>query len=120
MKSMKKKPLHSGPPKTYRNFFESVTESVPRERIQAAEARAADKVLAIRLMQLREALGVKQTDVPGFSQSSVSKLEARGDMLVSTIVNYVHSLGCELRIVAIPKKTKKGKRTGEEVILLEA
>ena len=60
--------------------------------------------LNIKLKALREKYGVKQTDVPNFSQTAVSKLERRRDMRISTLIEYIESLGMGLEISVFPKE----------------
>ncbi len=55
------------------------------------------------LRELREGFALTQADIAaalGISQPSVSQLEKRGDMLVSTLAEMVRVLGFELVLVA--------------------
>ena len=84
--------------------------------ISELDARTSPEVLAkarklyeqeslnIKLKALREKYGVRQTDVPNFSQTAVSKLERRKDMRISTLIEYLESLGMGLEISAFPKE----------------
>jgi len=84
--------------------------------ISELDARTSPEVLAkarklyeqeslnIKLKALREKYGVRQTDVPNFSQTAVSKLERRRDMRISTLIEYLESLGMGLEISAFPKE----------------
>ena len=85
-------------------------ESVKRSRIMAEQ-----EILAIKLAQLREKLGVKQTEFDNFSQTSISRLEKRKDIRISTLIEYLNNLGMGLEIKAYPK-TKK-KKVKEEILL---
>jgi hypothetical protein len=69
--------------------------------------------LNLKLKALREKYGVKQGDVANFTQTAVSKLENRKDIRVSTLIDYLESLGMGLEIVALPK----GKDAKREVLL---
>ena len=55
-------------------------------------------LLALRLAEFRKAMKLDQSSVKGFSQPAVSKIEARGDIKLSTLVEYCHGLGAELEI----------------------
>ena len=68
--------------------------------------------LNIRLKALREKYGVRQTDVANFTQTAVSKLEGRRDMRISTLIDYLESLGMGLEISALP-----GRGAEREVLL---
>jgi hypothetical protein len=65
--------------------------------------------LALKLKNLRGKYGVKQSEVSNFTQTAVSKLEKRKDMRISTLIDYVESLGMGLEIVALPK-TQEAER----------
>jgi transcriptional regulator with XRE-family HTH domain len=68
--------------------------------------------LAIKLGQLREKRGLKQNEVENFSQTSVSRLEKRRDIKISTLVEYLNSLGMGLEIKTYPKdKSVESKRS---------
>ena len=85
-------------------------ESVIRSRIMAEQ-----EILTIRLGQLREKLGIKQTDFDNFSQTSISRLEKRKDIRISTLIEYLNNLGMGLEIKTFPKTDSKN--TKEEVLL---
>ena len=69
--------------------------------------------LNIKLRALRGKYSVKQGELPGFTQTAVSKLERRKDIKVSTLIDYLESLGFGLEITALPK----GENTKREVLL---
>jgi hypothetical protein len=74
------------------------------ERVERARKNAEAKVFQIRLAQMRKQLGIRQDDLKGFSQASVSKIEKRKDMKLSTLIEYIDSLGMGLEIKAYPHK----------------
>jgi len=76
---------------------------------------AEQEILAIRLGQLREKLGVKQTEFDNFSQTSISRLEKRKDIRISTLIEYLNNLGMGLEIKTFPKT--KRKKIKEEILL---
>jgi len=85
-------------------------ESVERSRLIAEQ-----EILAIRLCQLREKLGVKQDEFTNFSQTSISRLEKRKDIRISTLIEYLDNLGMGLEIKTFPKKNVK--EVNEEILL---
>jgi len=85
-------------------------ESVVRSRLMAEQ-----EILTIRLGQLREKLGKKQTEFDGFSQTSISRIEKRKDIRVSTLIEYLNNLGMGLEIKTFPKSNLK--KVKEEVLL---
>ena len=86
------------------------SDSVKRSRIMAEQ-----EILTIRLGQLREKLGVKQNEFDDFSQTSISRLEKRKDIRISTLIEYLNNLGMGLEIKTFPKK--RIKKVKEEVLL---
>lgn len=103
------------PKSKYKNFFENAAKSMSAESIQKAEMEAKKIILNLRLKELREQLGIRQEDLKGFSQSHISRIEGRSDMKLSTLIEYLKSLGMGIQIVAKSKKSK-----GKEVTLLIA
>ncbi|MDR1249450.1 MAG: helix-turn-helix domain-containing protein, partial [Treponema sp.] len=85
------------------------------ESAQRARMKAEQEILAIKLGQLRERRGLKQNEVENFSQTSVSRLEKRRDIKISTLVEYLNSLGMGLEIKTYPKD--KSVELEEEVLL---
>ena len=72
-----------------------------RDKIQARAAELIAEEMTMR--ELRKALHLTQKAVATklrISQDNVSRLESRSDVLLSTLREYIHSLGGELSIVA--------------------
>lgn len=86
-----------------------------QESVEKAHKKAEQEILAIKLAQLREQNNLTQQNVPNFSQSSVSRLEKRKDMKISTLVEYLKSLGMGLEIKAYSKNPNAAVH--EEVLL---
>lgn len=75
----------------------------PEHIIEAADRETRAVLVSMALTSLRQARKITQKDVASrmrVPQGSVSKLERREDMHISTLRNYVRSLGGELDIVA--------------------
>ena len=70
--------------------------------------------LNIKLKALRGKYGIKQEELDRFSQTAVSKLERRKDIKISTLIDYLESLGMGLEIAALPNG---GKKTKKEILL---
>jgi hypothetical protein len=72
-----------------------------RERIEAETAREAAKVMSLR--DLRKAFHKSQEDLAKtlhMEQESVSRMERRTDLLLSTMRKYVAAMGGDLKLVA--------------------
>jgi hypothetical protein len=88
------------------------------EVLARAKKMAQEESLNVRLAILREKYGVKQNEITAFTQTAVSKLETRianevgADIRISTLIDYLDSLGMGLEIMACPKNS------GEKELLL--
>jgi DNA-binding XRE family transcriptional regulator len=86
--------------------LEQVTQSLSPELQQQIETGTKDLILEIetlRLKQLRERWGISQQELAkilNVSQPAISKLEDRPDVMLSTLRQYVESLGGNLEILA--------------------
>ena len=96
--------------------WELLTKNLPQERREAIENEAANEIFNIRLADLRRKNNIRQTDVSSFSQSALSKLEKRKDMKISTLIEYMKSIGMGLEIKAFPKGKHSKK---DEAILVK-
>ena len=86
------------------NFFTSAEKTMSRGAVERAEKKANNILLGLQLAELRKKADIKQNELPGFSQTSISRLEARGENIkLSTLIEYVHALGMEIEIKAIRK-----------------
>ena len=85
-----------------RKFSELREKMLPEHRQQAREKTAA-MLLALDLVELRGKLDLTQEELAQrleITQSNVSRLERRRDMLVSTLREVVEAMGGELHLVA--------------------
>ena len=86
----------------------SELEAKMNQEVLAKARRMAQKEsLNIKLAILREKYGVKQSEVENFTQTAVSKLENRKDIRISTLIEYLDSLGMGLEITAYPRNSSK-------------
>jgi hypothetical protein len=97
------------------NAIKAMEAMMSPEFVESARIKADKEILAIKLAQLREKCGVKQGGIKNFSQTSVSRIESRKDMKISTLQEYLSGLGMGLEIRAYPKS--KQNRVHEEVLL---
>ena len=80
--------------------LDDVMVALPKDRQERVQARA--KELAT-LKDLRHALQQTQAQMAailGVRQDTISRLEKRSDMLISTMRHYVESMGGKLELVA--------------------
>lgn len=89
-------------PKKFRDLAAPLlTDPERRARIET-EAQAA--IAAVRLAEVREALGVTQTQLAqqlGVTQVNVSRIERAEDTHLSTLSRYVEGLGGHLELRAV-------------------
>lgn len=97
------------------DFFKESEKILPKSVIKEAQNNAQKEILKIKLSDLRKQFGIKQSEIKGFSQTSVSRLESRKDMKISTLMDYIHSLGLEIEIKV--KEKRKGSR--KEITLIQ-
>ena len=80
--------------------LDEVMAALPKARRERIEARAMDLAT---LKDLRHAAQQTQEQLAatlGVGQDTISRLEKRSDMLLSTLRQYVESMGGELNLVA--------------------
>ena len=91
-----------------RNAVKAMERTLPRERVQCARSEAAALIRQIQLAELRKKLGFRQSQLATFTQSAISRLEARTDMKLSTLSAYLDALGLGMEIKVYRKNgTKK-------------
>lgn len=104
MKAKAKKPQK----RSGNDFFSFSAKHMSQESVRRADAKAKTEIINLRLGELRDSLGIKQTEVPGFNQPSVSKIESREDIKLSTLLQYLEGLNLDVEITVHPKgKNKK-------------
>ena len=97
------------------NAIKMMESKMKPESVTRSRAIAEQEILTIKLSQLREKLGVKQDEFTNFSQTSISRLEKRKDIRISTLIEYLNNLGMGLEIKTFPKKNSK--KINEEILL---
>ena len=83
--------------------FSELRSRMPAESQARSAARAEAILVEMQLHEIRKARQITQVEVAqsmNVEQASVSKLERREDMYVSTLREYVKALGGELKMVA--------------------
>lgn len=101
--------------KKYENFFHHADKVMSRESAKKADKRAKDIISFLRLADARKRMGLRQTDIKTFSQADVSKIENRSDIKLSTLIEYMRSIGMGLKIVGIPEDNER-----DEFLILKA
>src|SRR4029077_9584993 len=85
-----------------RNFKE-LQAKMPRESRARSEEAAQKKISEMGLAELRQAMDLTQetlADTLHVKQASISKMERRSDMYISTLSKIIEAMGGELQIVA--------------------
>jgi hypothetical protein len=101
--------------KKLRKAIEAMESMMSPESIERSRKKAEQEIFSIKLGLLREKRGLKQNEVKNFSQTSVSRLERRKDIKISTLVDYLSSLDMGLEIRTYPKNKKINMK--EEILL---
>jgi DNA-binding XRE family transcriptional regulator len=88
----------------HKSWSEIRRRKVPPEAEVAMAASGRALRDALELAELRKANGLTQVELAnrlGVSQGSVSELERRDDVYLSTLREYVQALGGELEVAAV-------------------
>src|SRR5208282_284622 len=83
--------------------FKELQEKMPREARLRSEASAEKMISEMGLAELREAMDLTQeslADTLHVKQASISKMERRSDMYISTLSKIIEAMGGELQIIA--------------------
>ncbi len=100
-----------------KDYTSELAEMLPPESVDRARKAAEKEIFQIRLSELRKKMGIRQEDIKSFSQSGISKLEARKDLKISTLIEYLDNLGLGVEIKAYQKK--QGRKKNQEFVLLK-
>ena len=102
-----------------RNFKELQEEMSPERRARV-EVRVNEALRTMALDELREARKLTQTQLASLlhvDQGSVSKMERRTDMYISTLRSYIEAMGGALHIRAVfPDGEVQIQRFGDETV----
>lgn len=94
----------------YKNGLKRIEAKLTKSQVEKARREAKQEIFNIRLAELRKKANLRQEDISSFSQSSLSKLESRKDMKISTLIEYLKSIGMRVEIRALPLKGTGAKK----------
>lgn len=80
--------------------LDDVMAALPKTRRQRIEARAMELATLKDLRLAAEKTQEQLAETLGVGQDTISRLEKRSDMLLSTLRHYVESMGGKLELVA--------------------
>ena len=80
--------------------LDDVMATLPKDRQARVKARAKELATLKDLRQALQQTQAQMAAVLGVGQDSISRLEKRSDMLISTMRHYVESMGGKLELVA--------------------
>lgn len=89
--------------KTFTNFRDTF-DALPADRQERIKAKAQAIQAHINLINLRKEQKTTQQELAErlhVSQSNISQLEQRGDMPLSSLLQYLHALGATLDMQAV-------------------
>ena len=99
------------------DYLNELAAMLRKARVARAKKEAEKEIFKIQLSELRKKFNIRQQDIKLFSQSGISKIETRKDMKLSTLIQYLDTIGLGMEIKVFPKKIKNTK---EEIVLLKA
>jgi len=91
----------------YTDFFEQAKKVMPPSRFKRAKERGEKIVAFLRLADARKQMGLRQVDIKGYTQDEISKIENRLDIKLSTLINYMKSIGMGVKIIGIPEDDRE-------------
>lgn len=80
--------------------LDDVMNALPKDRQARIEARAMELATLKDLRQAAQQTQAQMAATLGVRQDTISRLEKRSDMLLSTMRQYVESMGGKLELVA--------------------
>jgi transcriptional regulator with XRE-family HTH domain len=83
--------------------FKELQSKMPLESRVRSEEAAKKMISEMGLAELREAMNLTQESLAGalhVKQASISKVERRSDMYISTLSKIIEAMGGELQIIA--------------------
>lgn len=83
--------------------FKALREGMPPQAQRKARAKTAALMREMKLSELRQDRKLSQEQMAeslNIKQASISKLERRADMYISTLRNFIQAMGGELEITA--------------------
>ena len=80
--------------------LDDVMAALPKARQERVQARAKELVTLKDLRQALQQTQAQMAAILGVGQDTISRLEKRSDMLISTMRQYVESMGGKLEFVA--------------------
>jgi transcriptional regulator with XRE-family HTH domain len=89
--------------------WKTLREELPEDVRARLDAKRHERRLGKALAEVRKAMQATQQEVAagaGMTQNTVSKIESADDVLLSSIVRYMHSIGGGVELVL---KTPDGK-----------
>lgn len=104
----------------YSDFFTKAKKSMNLESVGRAERKAENILFNLKLADLRKKIGLKQTEISGFSQTSISRIETREDLKLSTLISYINALGMNIEIRAVSKSGKRKKEKDQNILILKS
>lgn len=84
--------------------FREIRDQMSPERLERIHARTQELLGELPLQELRQARAMSQeelAEVLGLNQATISKLERRTDMYLSSLRRFVEAMGGELEISAV-------------------
>jgi transcriptional regulator with XRE-family HTH domain len=82
--------------------WKTLRAELPEDVRERLDEKRRERRLGNALAEVRKAMGATQRDVAanaGMTQNTVSKIESADDVLLSSIVRYMHSIGGGVEIV---------------------
>lgn len=86
-----------------KDFTDELAAMLPPERVIRAAKDAKKMIFHLHLAELRQQMGIRKEELSTVTQTMVSKLEARNDVNISSLIEYLDHLGLAWRLRFILK-----------------
>lgn len=90
-----------------KDALKAMESVMSEESIARSDELYERELLILKLAELREQYKVKQTDIKGFSQPAISRIEGRTDIKLSTLVKYLSQMDLKVEIKVRPRHPKQ-------------
>ena len=91
----------------FTNFFDEAKKTMSEKDFNEAKAEGKAIAALLDLASARKGLGKIQSEIEGYTQSEISRIEGRSDIKVSTLLAYLKSMGLKVKITGVDPKTKE-------------
>ena len=99
-----------------KDAMKAMESAMSEESIARSDGIYERESLLLKLAELRAQYKIKQSEIKGFSQPAISRIEGRTDIKLSTLIKYLTQMELKMEIRVRPRHARKDLPS--EVVLL--